>query len=82
MTIDGNIMINETIGTLDINRIEKNMKGQWICVATNIAGTVRKSISLDIGCIIVILVHMNDNVNCSCTTNKKFRHEYQWKLWG
>ncbi|VDK87884.1 unnamed protein product [Dibothriocephalus latus] len=44
-----NIRVNETTGELMIMQVKRTMTGKWTCVAENVAGTTRSSISLDVG---------------------------------
>ncbi|KAL7059168.1 hypothetical protein AAHC03_014003 [Spirometra sp. Aus1] len=44
-----NIRVNETTGELMIMQVKRDMSGKWTCVAENVAGTTRSSISLDVG---------------------------------
>lgn len=49
------IHIDEGQGKLDLLAIDHRMKGEWVCIAENLAGIARASVHLEVGCKLLIL---------------------------
>ncbi|VDN96274.1 unnamed protein product [Rodentolepis nana] len=44
-----NIRLNQTTGELEILNLKRHMSGKWTCVAENVAGSTRTSVSMEVG---------------------------------
>ncbi|VUZ55036.1 unnamed protein product [Hymenolepis diminuta] len=44
-----NIRLNQTSGELEILNLKRHMSGKWTCVAENVAGSTRTSVSMEVG---------------------------------
>ncbi|KAL5107767.1 Hemicentin-1 [Taenia crassiceps] len=44
-----NIRLNQTTGELEILHLKRHMSGKWTCVAENVAGSTRTSVSMEVG---------------------------------
>ncbi|KAF8572398.1 hypothetical protein P879_00742 [Paragonimus westermani] len=49
VTANSKIRIDDEHGKLELLDVEQRMKGEWTCLAENLAGTARESLLLDVG---------------------------------